>query len=256
MTRSPGRPGGRRPDAAEIEALDKALRGIAIDERCSFGAELRSELVKEYDRLCSGAVRPVPTSRRFRWGWAAAVVLVVGGSLSIPQTRSALLRPFRTDATEVRGLEGPVGSARDRSVPRTIGAMGLPAPVEPAPEFVVVDSVRASLPMLADRDAARRIVADEYPPLLQERGVGGTVRILVWVNPAGATELPQIDGSSGLAELDRAAVRAAQAVRFQPATRLGVAVGTWVILPIRFLPNASEVVVEPESEALRIPLSN
>ncbi|MCY4572515.1 MAG: TonB family protein, partial [Gemmatimonadetes bacterium] len=79
---------------------------------------------------------------------------------------------------------------------------------------------------------------------------------LVWVNPAGATELVQIDSSSGLAELDRAAVRAAQAVRFQPATRLGVAVGTWVILPIRFLPNASEVVVEPESEALRIPLSN
>ena len=76
------------------------------------------------------------------------------------------------------------------------------------------------------------------------------------MNPAGATELAQIDSSSGLAELDRAAVRAARVLRFQPATRLGEAVGTWVTLPIRFLPNASEVVVEPESEALRIPLSN
>ena len=256
MTRSPGRPGGRRPEAAEIGALDKALRGIAIDERCSFGAELRSELVKEYDRLCSGAVRPLTTPRRFRWGWAAAIVLMVGGSLSFPQTRSALMRPFRTDSAEVRGFEDPVGSPWDRSVPRTIGAIGLSAPVEPVPEFVVVDSVRASLPMLADRDAARRIVADEYPPLLQERGVGGTVGILVWVNPTGATELVQIDSSSGLAELDRAAVRAARVLRFLPATRLGEAVGTWVTLPIRFLPNASEVVVEPESEALRIPLSN
>ena len=256
MTPLRGRPRGRPPEPAEIEALDRDLRGIAIDERCSFGAELRSELVKEYGRQRSGAVRPLPAPRRFRWGWAAAIVLVMGGSLSFPQTRSALMRPFRTDSAENRGFEAPVGSARDGSVPRTIGAMGLSAPVEPAPEFVVVDSVRASLPMLADRDAARRIVADEYPPLLQERGVGGTVRILVWVNPAGAAELPQIDSSSGLAELDRAAVRAARAVRFQPATRLGVAVGTWVILPIRFLPNASEVVVEPESEALRIPLSN
>ena len=256
MKRSPGHPGGRRSEAAEIEALDKALRAIAIDERCSFGAELRSELVKEYDRLRSGAVRPIPTSRRFRWRWAAAVVLVVGGSLSIPQTRSALLRPFRTDSAEVEGFEGPVGSPRDGSVPRTISAVGLSAPIQPVPQFVVEDSVLASLPMLADRDAARRIVADEYPPLLQERGVGGTVRILVWVNPAGATELAQIDSSSGLAELDRAAVRAARVLRFQPATRLGEAVGTWVTLPIRFLPNASEVVVEPESEALRIPLSN
>ena len=256
MKRSPGHPGGKRPEAAEIEALDKALRAIAIDERCSFGAELRSELVKEFDRLRSGAVRPLATPRRFRWGWAAAFVLVVGGSLSIPQTRSALTRPFRTDSAEVEGFEGPVGSARDGSVPQTISAVGLSAPIQPVPQFVVEDSVLASLPVLADRDAARRIVADEYPPLLQERGVGGTVRILVWVNPAGATELAQIDSSSGLAELDRAAVRAARVLRFQPATRLGEAVGTWVTLPIRFLPNASEVVVEPESEALRIPLSN
>lgn len=256
MTPLPGRPGGRRPEPAEIEALDRALRGIAIDERCSFGAELRSELVKEYDRLRSGTARPLPTPRRFRWGWAAAIVLVVGGSLSFPQTRSALMRPFRTDAADVREFLDPVRSQRDGSRPRTIGAVGLSATVRSAQELVAGDSVLASLPVLADRDAARRIVAEEYPPLLQERGVGGTVRILVWVNHAGAAELAQLDGSSGLAELDRAALRTAQALRFQPATRLGVPVGTWVILPIRFLPNATEVEVEPESEALRIPLSN
>ncbi|MDE2654381.1 MAG: energy transducer TonB [Gemmatimonadetes bacterium] len=256
MTPLPGRQGGSRPEPAEMEALDKALREIAIDERCSFGAELRSELVKEYDRLRSGASRPPSTPGLLQWGWAAAIVVVAGGFLSFSQARSALMWPFRTDAAEVPESGEPAPSRRDGSHPETIGTAGLAAPAGPAPESVEVDSVSASLPVLADRDAARRIVANEYPPLLQERGVGGTVGILAWVTPAGAPELLQIDSSSGLAELDRAAVRAAQALRFQPATRLGVAVGTWVILPIRFLPNATEVLVEPESEALRIPLSN
>ncbi len=255
MTPLQGRAGGKRTAPAEIEALDRALRGIEMDERCSFGAELRSELVKEYDRLRSGG-RPLPTPRRRRWGWAAAIVLAAGGVLSIPQTRSTLLQPFRAGAPEGSTSVDPVRSPGEVSAPGTVSAVGLSAALKPATEFVAKDSVLATLPVLADRNAARRIVAEEYPPLLQERGVGGTVRILAWVNPTGGTELVQIDSSSGLAELDRASVRAALALRFQPATRLGVAVGTWVTLRIRFMPNATAVEPEPESGALLIPVSN
>ena len=255
MTPLHGRPRGKRPEPAEIEALDRALRGIEMDERCSFGAELRSELVKECDRLRRGEVQPLPIRRRLRWRWAAVIVLVAAGVLSIPQTRSVLLHPFRADPPEVSTTVDPVRSPGKGSGPARFGAVGLSAAM-PSAAVVAKDSVLATLPVIADRSAARRIVAKEYPPPLQERGVGGTVRILAWVNPWGGIELVQIDSSSGVAELDRAAVRAAQAMRFQPATRLGEAVGTWVALPIRFLPNATEVEVEPESEALRIPLSN
>lgn len=253
MTPLQRRPGRRRPDSAAVEALDGALRGITIDERCSFGAELRSELVEEYDRLRGVGDQPLSAPRRFRWAWAAAVVLVAGGVLSIHRTRAALLGPFRLGTPEVPASTDPARSMVPLASTPAIEL--LPAP-DRSEESFAGDPARATIPVIADRSEARRVVAEEYPPQLQERGIGGTVEIVAWVNPEGGTELVQIDSSSGVAELDRAAVRVALAMRFRPARRLGEAVGTWVTLPIRFMPNATEAEPEPEAGSLRIPLGN
>lgn len=254
MTPRQRRLGVERPAPGEIGVLERALHELSIEERRTFGPELRSELVKEYGRMRRAGGRS-SAARRLWWACAAGFMLAIAGVLSIPQTRSALLQPFRTDAPMVRGSVEGAGSPGAGSAPNRIGAFALSSRL-PAEGFVAVDSALATLPVLADRSAARRIVAEEYPRELQERGIGGTVRILAWINPQGATELVQIDGSSGMAELDQAAVRVARALRFQPATRLGVAVGTWLAVPIRFMPNAAEVGVAPRLEAPQIPLSN
>lgn len=253
MTPRQRRLGVERPVPGEIDVPERALHELSIEERGTFGPELRSALVKEYGRLRRAGGRS-SASRRLWWACAGFVLAIVG-VLSIPRTRSALFQPFHTDASGVRGSVDGAGSPGVGSAPNRIGAFAL-SPRLPAEGFVAVDSALATLPVLADRMTARRIVAEEYPRELQERGVGGTVRILAWINPQGGAELVQIDGSSGMAELDQAAVRVARALRFQPATRLGVAVGTWLAVPIRFMPNAAEVGVAPRLEAPQIPLSN
>ena len=253
MTPLQRRPGRRSPDSAGVDAFDRAMRGITINERCSFGTELRSELVEEYDRLRGAGDEPLPAPRGFRWTWAAAVLLVAGGVLSIPRTRGALLEPFRPGTPEIPA--SPDSVRLMVPVASTPAIRMLPA-IDRSEELFDGDRARATIPVIADRSEARRVVAEEYPLQLQERGIGGTVEIVAWVNPEGGAELVQIDSSSGVAELDRAAVRVALAMRFLPATRLGEAVGTWVTLPIRFMPNATEAEPEPEAGSLRIPLSN
>ena len=254
-----GRGRSRDPgDSAELRALDRELREIVIDERCSFGPELRSELVRDHRRR-SDEMRPASLGRLWL-GMAAAIVLLAAGVLSVPRTRSSLLNAFRPAAVPEVSTPVPpvrVGGDEFRVEPVDPGeVIDSPELAGLSGEVVRTDSVVGTLPVLLDRNAARRTVAAEYPPLLQERGVGGTVRMMVWVSPEGAVELPQIDNSSGLAELDQAALRATRTLRFEPATRLGVPVGTWVTFPIRFLPNATHVESDPESEGSPISLSN
>lgn len=261
------RRGGHREwfDERDVRRLDRDLRQIVIEERCSYGAELRAQLIEEHARLEGG--------RRSRsWsvsavGIAAMLMLALAGSLSFPGTRGAVIGVFQSPAVvetsrsvivrarggdpvetapPVTALMDETSTAFTRSVTAEPTEIPLPSPLLPG-----------TVPELRDRNEARMIVAQEYPAVLQQKGIGGRVRILMWVGPEGTTEFPQIEHTSGLRELDLAALRATQALRFVPATRLGEAVGTWVSFSIRFQPGGTDLVQpDPEYATFHIPLSN
>lgn len=241
------------PESSELRALDRELHEIEIEERCSFGPELRSDLANEYQRLRNAG--PSRSSYR-RIGIAAGVVVALTGSaLTVSQVRDGFVAGL--------GL-GNVGEVSSPPPPERVFSAETPAAgVEgetPAPPTELADRVdtlavdptspSAALPVLRNRSEARRIVAEAIPPRLDEREAWGKVELLIWVNPEGIVELPQIDGSSGFAELDRAALKAVQSFEFEPATRLGVAVGTWVRFAIGFQPESARVLLDVEAETM------
>ena len=260
-----------------LERLDRNLRGIVIEERTSFEAELRAELSAEYGRLLSGC--PARSAGR-RWPRlaAAAVVLLLMGTSLVPAARASLVRllfpaPESGDpvATEVepagpRIVEAAVGPERpeeavpeERVLPEVEASADVSAPL-PEPHTPVLRNEPLppppTLPALQDPAQARRTVAEEYPVALQKAGIGGVVRVLVWVGPDGTGETPRVRNSSGVSGLDEAAMRATRALEFVPATRSGRTVGTWVEFSIRFLPNAAEDQPAPEYQAFEIPPIN
>jgi len=258
-----GRRGHRRDlEDRDLRRLDRDLREIVIEERESYASELRAELTSEHARLRDAHWLRRPRRRLLKV--AAMVLLVLSGSLAIPDTRTTmpgLLQP------------APVAEAPDASVtaPRTNPSLAqqppsaataaresqLPVALANRDTRPTRTPVPVTLPSLLDHDGARLTVAQEYPALLQRRGIGGRVGLLMWVREDGTVEFPQIASTSGVRELDLAALRATQSLSFAPATRLGDPVGTWVSFSIRFQPGGAAVAQSDSEEAgFHIALSN
>lgn len=75
-----------------------------------------------------------------------------------------------------------------------------------------------------------------YPPELYEQQIEGEVVLHLYVDSTGrlVPESTRIAESSGNAGLDSAALAGAGGLRFAPATRRGVPVGTAFLQPVRF----------------------
>lgn len=259
----------RRPQ--DLAKLDRSLREILIEERSSFAAELRAELACEYRRLLAG---PPSRSRRPRPSRLAAVVaiLLLAGTLLVPAARASLVRLLTEEPGTVNSGFGAGFDAKDATGDAPVADVvsgeeaaqqpetALRVPVQALPDGRGADNesptLAPMLPVLLDREEARRTLQEEYPVALHEAGVGGVVRVLLWVRPDGMVETPRVRASSGVSELDQAALRAARLMRFMPATRAGRPVGTWVDFSIRFLPNATGSQPDPQYQAFEIPLSN
>lgn len=106
---------------------------------------------------------------------------------------------------------------------------GLPDPVEQLrdPPFTIP-------PELLNRREVARAMAREYPERLREAGVGGTVRVYVFVDVDGSVRESRIDESSGLRELDDAALTVADIMRFSPARHGDEPIASWANFPVRF----------------------
>lgn len=253
---------GRDLEGRDLRRLDRDLREIVIEERESYASELRAELTREHARLRDRHWSRRPHRRLIRV--AAAVLLVLSGSLAVPAARTAMFEPLKP---------GSVVEAPDalEAVPRTNPSVLRPPPAAAIPpresqlptslanrdERPMRTPVPVTLPSLLDHDGARLTVAQEYPALLQRRGIGGRVGLLMWVREDGTVEFPQVESTSGVRELDLAALRATQSLSFAPATRLGDPVGTWVSFSIRFQPGGGDVArPDPEDGGFHIALSN
>jgi len=235
---------------SELQKLDRELSGIRIEERASFGPELEGELSQAWrtrGSSRSGAFRP--------WGrrlMAAGLAGLMIAGVSVPSARAAVLQLVRTVAEEAfPALFSPEVEAEPR-LPGVIVQEPVPAPQDPRtevvvspvdashevktsePDFPTIPEVTITFPAIVSRPGAARIIAEKYPVELREAGVEGSVKLLFWVNEQGSAENIQVQGGSGNLDLDYAAMYAVTEIEFRPATRNGVAVGTWVEVDVHF----------------------
>ncbi len=94
-------------------------------------------------------------------------------------------------------------------------------PYEVAPEF-------------RDRRALERLLQQRYPPTLRDAGIGGTVRVWVYIDENGDVKNTRVVDSSGYPALDQAAIEVMQAVKFKPALNRDQRVAVWVQFPVTF----------------------
>ena len=117
-------------------------------------------------------------------------------------------------------------------------------PVEdlpPPPEEAAVDLSAAPTftpftvaPSIMNRDAVVRAMEREYPPLLRDAGIGGTVLIYFFIDEEGRVQDRRVNESSGHQSLDDAALAVSEIYRFTPAMNRDKKVPVWVSFPITF----------------------
>jgi protein TonB len=89
-------------------------------------------------------------------------------------------------------------------------------------------------PEIQNRNEVIRAMEREYPPLLRDAGIGGTVRVYFFIDEGGQVRDTRIDQSSGHQALDQAALNVAGVYRFSPALNRDQRVPVWVSFPITF----------------------
>ena len=89
-------------------------------------------------------------------------------------------------------------------------------------------------PELINERDVQRALEQEYPPILRDAGIGGTVNLHVLIDEEGLVQRTLVAQTSGLTSLDEAALRVANVFRFTPALNLDKIVPVWIAIPITF----------------------
>ena len=92
-------------------------------------------------------------------------------------------------------------------------------------------------PDLLNEEEVMRALDDEYPPLLRDAGVGGTVQVHFFIDTEGVVQRVLVAETSGHQPLDEAALRVARLFRFTPARNQGELVPVWIAIPLTFQPD-------------------
>jgi protein TonB len=80
----------------------------------------------------------------------------------------------------------------------------------------------------------RRMMEQQYPTILRDARIGGTVRVWFLVDEKGVVEETRIETTSGQQLLDQAALKVASVYRFSPARNRDQIVKVWVAFPVTF----------------------
>ena len=193
-------------------------------------AERRSLLEQRIRKLFSTA----PEVRMAQAAFLAfCAILVVGVAVMVPGLAKDEGQPVEELRRDTESIPFPVE-------PAELDTERLP-PLPPPPEKVEVDPSEAPvwtdvdiMPTLTNKDEVLPLLTSEYPPLLRDAGIGGTVTVWFFIDETGGVVKNQIHTSSGHAALDEAALRVASHYKFSPATNKGKAVPVWVSLGIAF----------------------
>jgi protein TonB len=133
--------------------------------------------------------------------------------------------------------ELPPGATGNQSTSDPLAGIEESAAQEEGASF---SEVEYSYPEILFREEAEEVIASFYPTALQRAGVGGSVKLQLWVDASGRVDHIQMREGSGYQSLDLAAMRAATQLRYRPATRDGIPVGTWVEFTVNFVPGSQQ----------------
>jgi len=103
-------------------------------------------------------------------------------------------------------------------------------------------------PDIRNRAELQEALVREYPPLLRDAGIGGTVQVWFFIDETGAVRRLLINQSSGHSALDDAALRVAESIQFTPALNRDQPVPVWISLPITFTTGQREIAIPPSPE--------
>ncbi|MFC1575617.1 energy transducer TonB [Gemmatimonadota bacterium] len=178
---------------------------------------------------------PDMTPEDFTYSTTDLEAIELPPEIEIPPPPQAIARP----AT-------PVIATADIDEDITIAPTTFDAnPVEdlpPPPEEATVADISAAptftpftvQPDIRNRDEVARVLEREYPPLLRDAGIGGTVNVWFFIDEEGRVVRTLVDQSSGHKALDDAAITVANIIRFSPALNRDKRVPVWISLPITF----------------------
>jgi protein TonB len=92
-------------------------------------------------------------------------------------------------------------------------------------------------PEITNRSDVQSALVREYPAVLRDAGVGGTVLMHFFIDATGSLENVLVAQSSGFEQLDAAAMRVAEVFEFSPALNRDERVPVWIQVPITFTTN-------------------
>jgi protein TonB len=90
-------------------------------------------------------------------------------------------------------------------------------------------------PGVKNRGEVLQALEREYPSLLRDAGIGGTVLVWFFIDETGVVRQTRIHTSSGHRSLDDSALKVADVIRFSPALNRDKRVPVWISLPITFV---------------------
>ena len=157
--------------------------------------------------------------------------------VALPPQPEAIARPA-TPVVAPTAIETDITIA-----PTTFTSLSVDDLLEPPGEVELdVSAAPVIVPYTVEPDYTNaaevmRALEREYPPLLRDAGIGGTVQVWFFIDENGAVQNQLVQVTSGHTALDEAALRVAPVFRFTPALNRDKAVPVWVSLPITFRTN-------------------
>jgi len=168
-----------------------------------------------------------------------------------PLMRGAILAGFGMILVAVACL-APSPMALDDETELPPVAVEAPSMSDDAESIVAVPAITPYTvrPDIKNRDEIARAMEENYPPLLREAGIGGTVTVWFFIDEEGRPQRLVINETSGHSALDDAALRVAGVVEFTPALNRDERVSVWISLPITFRATDGERPARPATPVL------
>ena len=214
--------GGRKPLHYARLLFDVSTRGVAaVPLGAGFG-ERASSLERRIRTMLE---------RRLRFGWKGLAVRLGLAGVLLAAACSLEVNIY-TDGAK----DDAKGEVKAKESVRASDIL-IPSPRPRTREELVTAPTFTPFtvaPSIANRSDVIHAMEAEYPPLLRDAGIGGTVKVYFFIDENGRVEDTRIDQSSGHPALDEAALKVASVYHFTPALNRDQKVPVWVSFPITF----------------------
>ena len=137
--------------------------------------------------------------------------------MSVAIDRDITTAPTTFDDNPVKELPPP--PTNDRTVDPSANPVFTPMTVEPE---------------LKNRREVEAALMRQYPPMLRNAGIGGTVVVWFFISEEGQVLDRRVARSSGHTQLDEAALQVAEVFRVSPALNRENIVQVWIEIPLTF----------------------